>query len=131
MTTIGAIRQASRTLAISKGRNVAINIARRARFDRCRHWPPIWWPTPWSPIIALAPPAAVAAKAATATIPIIFRDRADPVGLGLVSSSTVLAACHGRDFVVKHTRGKTLELLRELVPSALLRLPRQSRKSHV
>ena len=39
-----------------------------------------------SVIVAVAPPAARAAKAATPSIPIVFSTSGDPVALGLVSS---------------------------------------------
>ena len=74
---------------------------------------------PVSLILAQAPPAALAAKAATATIPIVFVVGFDPVGAGLVTSlnhpggnatgMTLISAVLGQ---------KRLEMLRDISPKA-------------
>jgi putative ABC transport system substrate-binding protein len=69
-------------------------------------------------IIAVGTPAALAAKAATTTIPIVFVSVADPVGAGLVKSlarpggNITGIALTGPEVVGKH-----VELLKEAIPS--------------
>ena len=120
--TTPAFRQGLRELGYAEGRNIALTY--RWSDGRAERFPALAAELvnlKVDVLVASGPPAALAAKAATAAIPIVFTFVGDPVGLGLVSS---LARPGGNvtGFASLVEAGpftqKQLELFKEMVPRA-------------
>lgn len=70
-------------------------------------------------IVASGPTAALAAKKATGSIPIVMQAVGDPIGIGLVRSlARPEANVTGVSFISGELAGKRVQLVRDLVPSA-------------
>jgi putative ABC transport system substrate-binding protein len=102
------------------GRNVAIDYRfADGQYDRLPAWAGEMVRRPVSLIVTAGPPAALAAKVATTTIPIVFVVGFDPVGAGLVASFNRPGGnATGMVLVSGQLGQKRLELVRDLVPKA-------------
>ena len=117
---LAAFRHGMHRLGYVEGRNLVL-VARFAngQFDR--------FPSLAQELVRLNPDALLvatvvgirAAKAATATIPIVFVQVGDPVGVGLVPNLARPGGnITGITNIAAELTGKRLELLKEIVPSA-------------
>jgi putative ABC transport system substrate-binding protein len=119
---VGAIRQGLRDAGYVDGRNVAFEY--RWAEDHNERLPALaanLVRREVAVIVLFGNAAAVAAKPATATIPIVFAVGADPIGLGLVASlNRPDGNITGVSFLTNTVVAKQVEVLHETVPQAAL-----------
>jgi len=115
---VRAIRQGLKDAGYIEGRNLAIKYrSADSRFDRLPALAADLVSDRVDAIVALSPSAAVAAKAATATIPIVFVAAAEPVRNGLVRSlSRPGGNLTGSADMPLELNAKRLEVLKDAFP---------------
>jgi putative ABC transport system substrate-binding protein len=117
---IGIFRQGLAEQGYTEGRNVVLDYRHGdSQYERLAGLAVEFARRQVAVIAALNSPPALAAKAATTTIPIVFMILDDPVKLGLVASlSRPGGNATGVSFLLSDLGPKQLGLLRELVPDA-------------
>ena len=112
-------RQGLKDTGYVEGENVTIVYDWAESFDRLSALAAELVRRPVAVIVTPTTPAAIAAKAATTTVPIVFATGYDPVASGLVASLARPGRnLTGVNFFNNELAAKQLELLRELAPGA-------------
>jgi putative ABC transport system substrate-binding protein len=119
--TLTALRQGLSETGFVEGQNLVIEPRfTESHYDRLLTLATELMKRPLAVFIAGSQEVALVAKAATTTIPIVFISGRDPVELGLVASLARPGGnLTGVNLLVSELWGKQLELLHELVPSAV------------
>jgi putative tryptophan/tyrosine transport system substrate-binding protein len=104
----------------TEGRNVAVEYRwAGGQYERLAQMADDLVRHPVSALVAFTTPAALAAKAATTTTPIVFTTISDPVQTGLVTSlSRPDGNMTGITYLSLELASKHLELMREAIPTA-------------